>query len=86
MRIALAAMLLATLAACGGDDPEPAPGTFGASCTTVSDTSTECDSMTCTDAFDMEPTNICSIHCTTSDMCPEGSDGKKCNMKGFCKP
>jgi hypothetical protein len=85
MRIAVAATLLAMFAACG-DDPEPAPRTFGAACGVVSDTATDCDSMVCTDAFDSEDTNICSLHCTTSDMCPEGSDGKKCNMKGFCKP
>ncbi|MCW5805063.1 MAG: hypothetical protein KIT31_22015 [Deltaproteobacteria bacterium] len=82
---ALAATLLLCAPACG-DDPEPDPGAFGASCATVSDTSTECDSMVCTDAFDQEPTPICSIKCTTPDTCPEGSSGKKCNMKGFCKP
>jgi hypothetical protein len=86
MRIAFAAVAL-LIAACG-DDPgsTPEPRTFGAACTTVSDTSTECDSMVCTDAFDQEETNICSVKCETSDMCPEGSEGKKCNMKGFCKP
>jgi hypothetical protein len=85
MRIFLALSLTLVLCACG-DEPEPEPRTFGATCATVSDASTECDSMVCTDAFDQEDTPICSVKCETSETCPEGSDGKKCNMRGFCKP
>ncbi len=75
--------------ACSDDDPEVATGAFGATCTTVVDTgSTECDSGVCTDAFDMLGHSVCSQKCTPGDgsTCPEGSEGKKCNMKGYCKP
>lgn len=70
-----------------GTSPPPEPGEFGASCMTVTDTgSTECDSGVCTSAFDQLPTPVCSQKCTDSSSCPEGSEGKKCNMKGYCKP
>lgn len=77
--------------ACGGDDEPnmPAPRTFGAMCTVVVDTgSTECDSGVCTDAFDQIGHPVCSQKCTPGDgsTCPEGSEGKKCNMRGYCKP
>ena len=89
-RVARAWILGALLFACAGDDggtPTPDPGTFGASCTTVADTgSTECDSGVCTDAFDQLPTAVCSQKCTDASTCPEGSEGKKCNMRGYCKP
>ncbi len=50
--------------------------------------STECDSGVCTDTFDQLGHPACSVKCTPGDgsTCPEGSDGKKCNMKGYCKP
>lgn len=89
MKLIVLGWVLALAAACT-DDPAPAPpdpGTFGATCTTVTDTgSTECDSGVCTDAFDQSPTPLCSLKCTDSTMCPEGSDGKKCNSRGYCKP
>ena len=87
--------VIALVAACtsgGGDDTPPADappaGSFGATCTTVSNTSTECASMVCTDSFDMFPTPVCSVQCTQADpsVCPVGSMGQKCNMDGFCRP
>jgi hypothetical protein len=102
MRI-LSFVIAITVAACttgGGGDDDPgtpdaslplidaAAGQFGAPCTTVSLTSTECDSMVCTDSFDMFPTPVCSVQCTQADpsVCPVGSMGQKCNMEGFCRP
>jgi hypothetical protein len=84
-------LLLALLGACADDGGgnTPAPRTFGAACTTVADTgSTECDSGVCTDTFDQIGHPVCSAKCTAGDAstCPEGSEGKKCNMRGFCKP
>lgn len=60
----------------------------------------ECDPSTapcatgyeCTNAFNMFPTAICSVPCDTATgladggTCPAGSQGSKCNMKGFCRP
>ena len=88
--LACAWLVLAALA-CAGDSPsEPAPGTFGAACTTVTDTgSTECQSGVCTNTFDMAGHPVCSVKCATPDAsnCPAGADGTmKCNMKGYCKP
>jgi hypothetical protein len=82
------------LAACSGDTPAPADAsgpaarTFGATCATASDTSTECDSGVCTNTFDMLGHPVCSQKCTfgTDSTCPSGSTGMKCNMKGYCKP
>lgn len=84
-------LLLAVSAACSDDggDSTPTPRTFGAECTAVADTdSTECDSGVCTDTFDQIGHPVCSQKCPPGDAsgCPEGSDGKKCNMKGYCKP
>jgi len=82
-------VLLGLLSACADDGGGPAPRTFGATCTTVVDTgSTECDSGVCTDAFDQLGRSVCSQKCTAGDgsTCPEGSEGKKCNMRGYCKP
>lgn len=87
MKLVASGWVLALFVIACADDPPPEPGTFGASCTTVTDTaSTECDSGVCTDAFDQAATPLCSVKCTDSSMCPEGSDGKKCNMRGYCKP
>jgi hypothetical protein len=83
------------VAACSGGSPAPgpdaggpAPRSFGAACVTVSDTSTECDSSVCTGSFDMIGHPVCSVKCTfgMDDTCPVGATGKKCNMKGYCKP
>ena len=68
----------------------PAPGTFGAACTTVTDQSTECTSGVCTNTFDQFTTPVCSQKCTvlqgTDPTCPTGPSMQKCNMKGYCKP
>ena len=91
-KIALCWMLMLGLhAACTGDDDDSGPParTFGATCTTVVDTgSTECDSGVCTDSFDMIGHPVCSLKCTPGDgsTCPSGSEGMKCNMRGYCKP
>ena len=82
------------LAACSGDSPSSvdaggaAPRAFGAACVTVSDTSSECDSMVCTGSFDMLMHPVCSVKCTfgMDSTCPAGAAGPKCNMKGYCKP
>jgi hypothetical protein len=84
--------LLLTFAGCSGSAPPapdgPAPGTFGATCTVVSNTSTECQSGVCTDSINMLPHPVCSQTCTfgNDSTCPAGSMGPKCNMKGYCRP
>jgi hypothetical protein len=81
-------LLFAVHGACS-DDGGTSSGEFGATCATVVDTgSTECDSGVCTNTFDQIGHPICSVKCTPADpsVCPEGSEGKKCNMKGYCKP
>lgn len=66
----------------------PAAGAFGASCTTVSDTSSECMNKPCTNTFDMIGHPVCSQLCTfgMDASCPAGSMGAKCNMRGYCRP
>jgi hypothetical protein len=63
---------------------------FGAQCTTVTDTSTECASGVCTNTFNMFPTPVCSQKCTvqggTDPTCPVGSMGQKCNQQFYCRP
>lgn len=91
MKYLVCAWLTLAALACAGDDggSTPAPGSFGAECTTVLDTgSTECDSGVCTDTIDQAGHPVCSVKCTPGDAstCPDGADGKKCNMKGYCKP
>ena len=88
--LVILSLISAAMLACGSEDSDPpGPGEFGYTCTTVVDTgSTECDSGVCTDSFDQIGHNVCSVKCTPGDAstCPEGSEGKKCNMKGYCKP
>lgn len=101
MRIIILSYAIAIgLFACttGGDDnpgtPDAPPtidaaaGAFGAACTTVSNTSTECTSMVCTDSFDQIGHPVCSVQCTQADpsVCPVGSMGQKCNLDGYCRP
>lgn len=74
----------------GGTDG-PAPGTFGAACTTVTDTSSECMGKACTNTIDMAGHPVCSQTCTMlkamDPSCPTGVSGTKmCNMKGYCRP
>jgi hypothetical protein len=90
-RFLLACALVAS--ACSSDTPStpdaPAGAAFGATCTTVTNTSTECASQVCTNTFDMLGHAVCSQTCTfgMNDTCPAGATGTKmCNMKGFCKP
>jgi hypothetical protein len=79
-------LLIAAVVACS-DDETTSDGSFGSTCMTVAETgSTECDSGVCTDTFDQIGHPVCSQKCTDASMCPEGSEGKKCNMKGYCKP
>ncbi|MDB4954498.1 MAG: hypothetical protein JWO36_2067 [Myxococcales bacterium] len=71
-------------------DSGPAPGSFGAACTTVTDTSTECTSGVCTNTINMIPHPVCSKKCTilqgTDPSCPVGSMGMRCNQQGYCRP
>ncbi len=93
-------LVMVAAAACSSDTTPPqtdAAGSgsnsgsaaFGAACTTASDTSTECASGVCTDSFN-QTTPLCSQKCTllmmTDPSCPAGSQGQKCNMKGYCRP
>lgn len=68
----------------------PAAGAFGATCTTVSDTSSECMGKACTNSFDNLGHNVCSQKCTllkaADPSCPNGAMGQFCNMKGYCRP
>jgi hypothetical protein len=92
----LFAVWIIALAACAGKAPPPSPDAgapitnapFGATCTVVSNMSTECTSGVCTDSIDMLGHPVCSVQCTYGDnsTCPSGSSGQKCNMKGYCKP
>lgn len=100
--IALAALALAFTAACEGGTPVSNPDAgappgdartnepFGAVCTIVSDSSSECTSSVCTNTFDMFTTPVCSQKCTVlggiDTTCPNGSMGQKCNKKGYCRP
>ena len=88
--------LMMLFACAGKSPPEPADAPpltnqpFGAMCTQVTDTGTECASGVCTNTFDMSTAPICSVKCTmvgtTDPTCPMGSQGQKCNMKGYCRP
>jgi hypothetical protein len=74
----------------GGQSPQPpgqpAAGGFGAPCTQVTDTgSTECQSGVCSSTFE-QLGNRCSLRCTDAAECPQGSQGQKCNKKGYCRP
>jgi hypothetical protein len=95
--IRLALALVLALAACGGggaptpmDAPPLKNQPFGAACTIVSDTSTECTSGVCTNSVNMSATPLCSQKCTmlmsTDPSCPSGSMGQFCNGKGYCRP
>jgi hypothetical protein len=99
--IRIAICIFLTTAACTTGDSNPKPdasgsvdsptaGAFGAACTTVSDTSTECMSGVCTNSFDQIGHPVCSQRCTvlggTDTTCPMGSSGQKCNQQGYCRP
>jgi len=94
MRSFLACLLLCACPGKSPPDPVDAPPLtnqpFGAMCTVVTDTGTECTSGVCTNTFDMSASPICSVKCTlvgmTDPACPMGSQGQKCNMKGYCRP
>jgi hypothetical protein len=85
---------LVLVASCTSGESKPAADAattnlpFGATCLTVSDTSTECTSGVCTDSFNALGHNVCSQKCTTGmdQTCPSGGSGMKCNTKGYCKP
>lgn len=87
-KFAMAWLVLVVIACTNGEETEAEARKFGAACTTVVDTgSTECDSGVCTDAFDQIGHPVCSVKCAgDSSACPAGSEGMKCNMKGYCKP
>lgn len=99
IRIAICTLICVAACTTGDSTPKPdasaaadgpAPGSFGATCTTVTDTSTECTSGVCTNSFDQIGHPVCSQRCTvlsgTDPSCPIGSNGQKCNMQGYCRP
>jgi spore coat protein A len=55
-----------------------APAPFGATCSTDD----QCESAVCATFGD--GTSHCSVACTDSATCPEGTQGRKCNGKGVC--
>ena len=92
--VMISALVLSTWA-CGSsnppaaDAPKAGSAAFGAACTVVTDTGTECAGGVCSDSFNMTAP-LCSQKCTllmmTDPSCPTGSMGQKCNMKGYCRP
>jgi hypothetical protein len=102
-RVVVCALLAGLVSACAGPAPAPtggggtgpdaasgggSGGAFGATCTTVSTTSTECASKLCTDVFTNIGHPVCSQMCTAGDSstCPTGSQGMMCNNQGYCRP
>ena len=53
---------------------------FGESCAAPE----ECDSGVCHEFGNGG--SLCTVACEGPDDCPDGSEGKKCNNKGVCKP
>jgi hypothetical protein len=95
--IALALVLASVyFAACGGDDAPTkmdAQGSghgsaaFGATCTTASETSTECASGICANfGGSILCTQKCTLLMMTDPSCPNGSMGQKCAQQGYCRP
>jgi hypothetical protein len=91
-------LFVAALGACSGSSPKnpdaavdahAGAGAFGATCTVVSDTSTECTSGVCTNTINQLGI-VCSQKCTMLNAidptCPNGSMGQKCNLQGYCRP
>jgi hypothetical protein len=89
-------LLVLTLAACTGPEQTLAPdgpmsevdgpADFGAPCQVVTDMSTECSTGACVH-FNMFPSpGLCTMKCTMSSQCPNGSMGPKCNTMGYCRP
>ncbi len=66
-------------AADGGCEGDPGVGVFGDDCTVDDD----CASCVC---FEFGTGTWCTIRCTSDDDCPEGSQGRKCNGYGYCRP
>lgn len=64
-------------AGCGGDARDRA---FGACCTA----SEQCSDGVC-HTFG-SGARLCTMKCPSADACPAGSEGKKCNGQGVCKP
>ena len=94
--IACFALIAACTTGDSGDDSTPTfdapPGgaAFGQACTTVSDSSSECESGVCTNSFDQIGHPVCSVKCTilmgNDPVCPSGSMGQFCNRMGYCRP
>ena len=78
---------LALLAGCGGSSSAADAGAcaatkaFGEACTD----NCECTSGDVCFAFG-DGTQTCTLNCTSSDQCPSGSQGQKCNAQGVCRP
>jgi hypothetical protein len=54
---------------------------FGEVCTKAD----QCSGGVC-HKFGQEPDMLCTQSCTSNDTCPTGSQGKKCNQQGVCRP
>ncbi len=85
-KLALTSALLAlALTSCGSSDDDKKceltgnGRTFGQCCTD----NAQCGSNVCYTFGD--GTQACTLNCTTSDECPEGSQGKKCNQEKVCR-
>lgn len=62
------------------EDTTGGAGVFGDPCADPED----CESGTCHEFG--QPGWLCTLECGTSDECPEGSEGQKCNQQGVCRP
>lgn len=83
--LAVTCALVLAFVACTDDTGTTEQLSFGEECTTPSEESTECEDGVCSDDFNQLGI-VCTLKCTQDDDCPEGSQGKKCNMKGLCRP
>jgi hypothetical protein len=60
--------------------PTVGPGQFGAAC------SDDCACASGVCFMFGDGTHACTLKCTSNDTCPSGSQGKKCNGQGYCRP
>ena len=44
----------------------------------------DCTSGVC--HFFGDGSQLCTLHCVTNEDCPVGSQGRKCNRQGVCRP
>ena len=83
LALAAASITLVGLLACGDDDPNGGTGTnraFAAAC----QNDDECADAKCHEFG--QSGKVCTKACSKPEDCPTGSEGKKCNNQGVCKP